>query len=265
MRGQRELSQVYDRLLNEEYVYWYPRLDIKRMPLYDLLVLAHEIDYKWSQLEKTRPNQNQPLLDMLNKIYDKYSKVMTKATQDFIDLHVNPLFAELKRFGREDGGDNKEGYYLLDLYDCMHVYFDDQYFMNTLNWLDDQNIKIDWNKSGVVYKDGKKLTNAGAKKIMYSPEFQKVYNEDQKAYEEYATTPEVVSAYKALEMLKSNPQTIPDIMRVITLTLNTAHHQGYIISDYVHDGNGIDEGQLDMLSNLSTRMWDKENNQEFGI
>ena len=232
-------------ILKEEYFYMYHKIiqdDIDKMSLYDALVLAHDIDYKWMKLRHIRPQVESVMYRVLKMIYNKYKDLMINTIEWW--LYSHHISSDINR-------------YLTDVeYNpglmINNVLFEPQIYKNTIKYLHGLNIKNAVNDEPSINQKQK------YRKIISNKSFLENYLKDIKNDSIFG------QIYKILEILKNkeSEKDINKIMHAITISLNLKHQLGNMITDY---SNNLSKEQLDKLSNLPTYQWDKELEQEFGI
>lgn len=273
----------------------YGNANIDSMSLYDALVLAHEIEYKWHKLKNSKPYLEKSFLEILTPIFEKYKDVLLDGCMTWVFSHshitvpyrytIGEKIKNTPVFDMECIIKAWYEWYIDNLKDpTLPVFFKHIVKYGLKNPIE---LREEFNRNYGIFKDD-------YRKVMeYINEYvesipSNIINKIKKDYQNKIHHQPFIDEFLSLnpsaaiyngetdetfrDMIKTkdillSPATlnIDEIMRRITLSLNVQHLGGNIISDYVKpDFNKISDDQLKKLSHLPTHKWDKELEQEFG-
>jgi len=255
--------KTFKQYIQEEYTYMYGNVKIDSMPLYDALVLAHEIEYKWHKLKDKYPHMERTFLRTLISIFERYKELLYKGITNWMIGHITI-----------SGPDNYSsyGYFVMDMFNKNlpsmyhvirdiirpHIRLSNKQLNKALKENDHELIDMMTDKDSIRNEELDdiidKINRNNLTEILQSTT---LYTNTDKEIKD--TTQQMLNI---LNLLNNSNKNINDIMRSITLSLNIQHNSGPLLVDYLLDG--LEYKQLDQLSNLPTHKWDKELEQEFG-
>jgi hypothetical protein len=260
-------TQIY-----EMYSHEYSDINIDKLSLYDSLILAHEMEYKAQHLQNIKPKLKIQFLPILQKIYIRYRNIALTSL----------LRWDVWHFFNPDG--IHHAWYVPFITDILYRNREQNIFPITSKYISKKGLKIsdaenqifkykgefiDPNKwwHGKIDKDLETIF----KQEFFTPELIKCLNQDREnilSNENFNKTDKYIfkNIVKSEKLLndRTNETDFDKIMFVITFTLNVVHYSETIFSygDYNDTHNGLNQSQLDQLSNLDTRQWDKEIEKE---